>query len=99
MIGPFRMISVSPPGVLPLCSTPYLGSHIASISAISTGMYSGRQPAITPLTATFHTVAARRSGSSTPSISSGLRSVNFRNSSIASMVGGTTGSPSDSSCS
>ena len=46
-------------------------------------MYSGRQPAITPLTATLQTVAARLSGSSTPSTSSGSRSVWRRNSSIA----------------
>jgi hypothetical protein len=59
MIGPFRMISVSAPGVLPLCSTPYSGSHIASMRATSTGMYSGRQPTMTPLAATLQTVAAR----------------------------------------
>ena len=58
MSGPFSMISVSAPGVLPLCSTPYCGSAIASTSATRIGMYSGRQPAITPLTATFHTVAS-----------------------------------------
>jgi hypothetical protein len=33
-------------------------------------MYSGLQPAITPFTATLHTVAARLSGSITPSTSS-----------------------------
>ena len=35
-------------------------------------MYSGRQPAITPLTAMLQIVAARLSGSSTPSTSSGI---------------------------
>ena len=98
MIGPLRMINVSPPGVLPLCSTAYFGSAIASMVATRIGMYSGRQPAITPLTATLHTVAARRSGSSTPRTSSGLRSVKRRNSSIASLVGGTIGRPSEYSC-
>ena len=57
-------------------------------------MYSGRHPAITPLTATFQTVAAARLGCMMPSTSSGERSVNFRNSSTFSRVGGTTGSPS-----
>jgi hypothetical protein len=44
------------------------GSTMASMSATSMGMYSGRQPAITPLTAVAQIVAARLSGSSTPSI-------------------------------
>ena len=57
-------------------------------------MYSGRQPAITPFTAMLHTVAARLSGSITPSTSSGLRSVYARNLSTRSRVGGTIGSPS-----
>ena len=35
-------------------------------------MYSGRQPAMTPLTAMLQTVAARLSGSRIPSTSSGL---------------------------
>jgi hypothetical protein len=75
MIGPFRMISVSAPGVLPLCSTPYRGSAIASTSATRIGMYSGRHPAITPFTAMLQIVAARLSGSSVPRLSSGSRSV------------------------
>src|SRR5204862_170579 len=44
---------------------------MASTMATSTGMYSGRQPAITPLTAMLHTVAARFSGSRRPRTSSG----------------------------
>ena len=67
---------------------------MASMSATRIGIISGRQPAITPLTATFHTVAARLSGSITPSTSSALRSVNLRNRSTRSRVGGTIGSPS-----
>ena len=38
-------------------------------------MYSGRQPAITALTAMLHTVAARFSGSRRPMTSSGARRV------------------------
>src|SRR5713101_5597015 len=57
-------------------------------------MYSGRHPAITPLTATLQIVALRLSGSITPITSSGARSVNFRNSCTFSIVGGTMGSPS-----
>ena len=38
-------------------------------------MYSGRQPAITPFTAIAQIVAARLSGSTMPSDSSGSRSV------------------------
>lgn len=88
------MISVSPPGVLPLCSTPYSGSAIASASATSTGMYSGRQPAITPFTATLQIVAARLSGSMMPRTSSGSRFVCARNASMRARVGGTMGRPS-----
>ena len=98
-IGPLIVISVSAPGVLPLCSTPYSGSAIASARASSTGMYSGRQPAITPLTATLQMVTARLSGRITPIISSGSRSVKPRNSPTFSTVGGTIGSPSLHSCS
>jgi hypothetical protein len=94
MIGPFTTMSVSAPGVLPLCSTPYRGSAMASTSATSTGMYSGRQPAITPLIATVRTVALRRSGSSTPSSSSASRSAQRRNASTRAAVGGTIGNPS-----
>ena len=63
--------------------------------ASSTGRYSGRQPAITPLTATDHTVAARLSGRRGPKLCSASRSVKARNASTASIVGGTMGSPSD----
>jgi hypothetical protein len=57
-------------------------------------MYSGLHPAITPLTATVQTVAARLSGSRIPRISSGSRSVKLRKASIFSSVGGTIGRPS-----
>ena len=67
---------------------------MASISATSTGMYSGRHPAITPLIAIVRTVALRRSGSNTPSCSSASRSVVRRNASTRAAVGGTIGNPS-----
>ena len=89
------MTRVSDPGVFPECSTPYAGSAIASARATRIGMYSGRQPAMTPFAATLRTVAARLSGGTSPSAWSGGRSVNARNSSIFSGVGGTKGSPSD----
>ena len=41
------------------------GSPMDCTAAISTGMYSGRQPAITPLMAIFHGVAFRFAGGST----------------------------------
>ena len=63
--------------------------------AVSTGMYSGRQPAITPFTATDHTVAARLSGRRGPKLCSASRSVKARNVSTAATVGGTMGRPSD----
>ena len=67
---------------------------MASISATRMGMYSGRHPAMTPLTATFHTVARRWSGRRTPSSVSYERSVQRRNSATRSGVGGTMGRPS-----
>jgi hypothetical protein len=46
-----------------------------SISATRIGMYSGRQPAMTPFTAMLQIVAERLSGSSVPRLSSEFRSV------------------------
>jgi len=57
-------------------------------------MYSGRQPAITPLTAMLQTVAARFSGRSCPITSPGARFVNSRKRSTRGIVGGITGRPS-----
>jgi len=67
---------------------------MASTRAISTGMYSGRQPAITPFTATDHMVAARLSGNRIAKTSSGSRSVKARKASTRSAVGGMIGNPS-----
>ena len=72
------------------------GNNLRSISfpAISTGIYSGRQPAITPLTAIFHTDASQFPGGRTPITSFGERSVYSSIASTALMVGGIMGSPS-----
>ena len=69
-------------------------STAISAMARRSGMYSGRHPAMTPFTATFQTFSVPMAGSKTPSTSSGSRSVNARNFSIRSMVGGVTGRPS-----
>jgi hypothetical protein len=58
------------------------------------GKYSGRHPAMTPLTATDHTVAWRSSMGSTPITSSGDRAVWARKASTRLIVGGTKGRPS-----
>ena len=66
----------------------------ASTAASTTGRYSGRQPAITALTATFSTVHGTRSGGTTATGSSGSRSVPSSMRSTRAGVGGTTGRPS-----
>jgi len=85
--------SGSQPGVAPACWMRNSGSDAASTTARRMGRYSRRQPAMTPLTATFHAVASRFSGGSTPSTSSALRPAKARKRSTRSGVGGTTGSP------
>jgi hypothetical protein len=57
-------------------------------------MYSGLQPAITALIATFSTVQDARLGGISPTTSSGLRSVPPSMRRMRSSVGGTTGRPS-----
>ena len=81
------------------------GSSTHSTAASTTGRYSGRQPAITALAATFSTVASPFSGSTSPSTSVGARSVKASACFTRATVGGTTGRPSlqprrrNSSCS
>ena len=70
------------------------GSSAASSTPSTTGMYSGLQPAITALIATFSTVQGARFGGMLPTISSGLRSVPPSMRRMRSSVGGTTGRPS-----
>ena len=66
----------------------------ASTAARTTGRYSGRQPAMTALTATFSTVHSTRSGGTTVTISSGSRVVPSSIRRTRASVGGTTGRPS-----
>ena len=66
----------------------------ASTAASTTGRYSGRQPAITALTATFSTVHSTRSGGTTATTSSGARVVPSSMRRTRASVGGTTGRPS-----
>ena len=70
------------------------GSSIASVAARTTGMYSGRQPAITEFAATLPTVISRRRSGSSPTTSPEGRPDRSMNSPTRSSVGGTTGSPS-----
>ena len=67
---------------------------MASTSATRIGMYSGRQPAITPFTATSTRWRRRRSGSSTPELGLGGPVAKRRNARTRSGVGGTIGRPS-----
>ena len=64
--------------------------HAASTAASTTGMYSGLQPAITALIATFSTVHSTRSGGTIATTSSGSRVVPASIRSTRSGVGGTT---------
>ena len=65
--GPEKCVVQSRP-----CSTNS-GSSAASSTPSTTGMYSGLQPAITALIATFSTVQGARLGGISPTTSSGLR--------------------------
>ena len=77
--------------------TPYrlkAGSSSASTAVTTTGKYSGAQPAIVALTASFSTVAMPYLGGIGPSSASGARSVQANVRATRSGVGGTIGSPS-----
>ena len=66
----------------------------ARTAATTTGMYSGRQPAITALMATCSAVTTTSRVGTAPSTMSGSSPATARNSSTSSGVGGTTGRPS-----
>ena len=66
----------------------------ASTAANTSGMYSGLQPAITALMATFSTVHACSSGGTEPNTSPGRRVVPASMRNTRCGVGGTTGKPS-----
>jgi len=76
VIGPLT-IRIGPPEQVVQrrpCSVA-IGSSAASSAANKIGMYSGLQPAITALMATFSTVHGARLGGTRPTTSSGLRLV------------------------
>src|SRR5690242_437519 len=94
-IGPFTITSGATASVVPETpSRQKRSSHIASTAATTTGRYSGRQPAITALTATFWTVARPNRGGTSAITSSGERPTAAIAAITRPAVGGTTGSPS-----
>src|SRR5262249_32519042 len=93
--GPFTM--TTGPEKYVVASSPWtLNSsvHAASTVVSTTGRYSGLQPAMTALMATFSTEHSTRSGGTTATRSSGARVVPVSMRATRSGVGGTTGSPS-----
>ena len=70
------------------------GSVIASVAATRTGMYSGRQPAITALMASSSALRTRSRSGISPSTWSGARPAASRKARTRFSVGGTTGRPS-----
>jgi hypothetical protein len=94
-IGPFTMKRGA--ALLVVADTPWrskASSHIASTPAITTGMYSGRQPAITAFTAIFSTVARPKFGGTSATSASPGRRAAATAAATRSRVGGTTGKPS-----
>ena len=83
-----------PPVLAELPWRLYSVGTMASTAAMTTGMYSGRHPAMTALMATFSAVITRPRTGSTPMTSEGWRPTMSRNRRTFSSVGGTTGSPS-----
>ena len=93
--GPLTMDRMAEPPMLEEGPTKLnTGSSIASVAAKTTGMYSGRHPAITALAATLPTVISRRRSGNSPMTSLEERPDLSMNSSTRLWVGGTTGRPS-----
>ena len=93
--GPFTMSRGATASVVPDTPTrAKAGSQIASTPAITTGMYSGRQPAMTALMAIFSTVARPSRGATRATSSSPCRRLASTAAATRVAVGGTTGSPS-----
>ena len=86
-IGPENQVVQSSPCIV------NSGTSAASTAARTTGMYSGLQPAITALIATFSTVHGALFGGIAPTVSCGSRVVPPSMRSTRTGVGGTTGSP------
>src|SRR4029453_2356611 len=94
-IGPFT-ITTGPTGIV-VASTPWMlnsSGQTASTAASTAGRYSGRQPAITALIATFSTGAGARAGGTIATISSGSRVVPPSIAIPRRSVAATTGRPS-----
>src|SRR5438034_5295467 len=82
---------------LVVADTPWrskASSHMASTPAMTTGMYSGRQPAITALMAIFSTEARPKLGGTNAISSPASRPDPATMAPTRARVGGTTGSPS-----
>ena len=93
--GPFTITMMPEPPRLDDGPTRLnFGSSIASAAAKTTGMYSGRHPAITAFAATFSTLISRRRSGSSPTISSADLPPQSMNCATLRSVGGTTGRPS-----
>ena len=93
--GPLTITSTAAPPMLDDGPTRLKGgASMASVAASTTGMYSGLQPAITALAATFSAVISRRRSGSSPTISAPSLPPAARNSATLSVVGGNMGSPS-----
>ncbi len=94
-IGPFTMSNSPTASVVPDTPTkPNAGSVIAWTAAMTTGMYSGRHPAITAFTAIFSTVAWPSPGAMRATTCSAGRPLASTAASTHALVGGTTGNPS-----
>src|SRR5882724_10824896 len=94
-IGPFTITSGATASVVPdTPSRQNRSSQTASTAASTTGRYSGRQPAITALTAIFSTVARPKLGGISATSSSRERPEAATAAATRAAVGGTAGSPS-----
>ncbi len=94
-MGPLTMITGVENQVVAIspCRVNF-GTNAASKAPSTTGRYSGRQPAITALIATFSTVQSTRFGGIFPITSCHGRKVPPSMRKMRSSVGGTTGKPS-----
>jgi len=94
-IGPLTTTNGALPPVLAVHPwRPNSGAATARTHASTTGMYSGRAPAMIAAIATFSAVMRRRRTGSTATTSAGSRPAASRNRQTSASVGGTTGRPS-----
>ena len=94
-IGPLTMSMIAGPPVVACSAYRFnLGSVKASTAAIRSGIYCGRQPAITALMAIFSILAGAQRGGTTPMTSCGFRLTAAIVCPTRSSVGGIIGNPS-----